>query len=96
MTPNQYRQGGPNVTITYATLETPLGLMICPSTFEPRPSRFEFGITSSPFRTVKFSPKPKWRPGSGNPNAARAAPPACALTDEQEEPLNLARAIGIC
>jgi hypothetical protein len=54
-------------SISYATLETPLGLMICPSTFEPRPSRFDFGITSSPFRTVKFSPKPKWRPGSVTP-----------------------------
>jgi AraC-like DNA-binding protein len=27
MTPNRYRQGGLNVTIRYATIETPLGLI---------------------------------------------------------------------
>lgn len=32
MTPNQYRQGGLNVTITYATIETPLGLLMIGAT----------------------------------------------------------------
>jgi AraC family transcriptional regulator of adaptative response/methylated-DNA-[protein]-cysteine methyltransferase len=32
MTPNQYRQGGRNVTITYATIETPLGLIMVGAT----------------------------------------------------------------
>jgi AraC family transcriptional regulator, regulatory protein of adaptative response / methylated-DNA-[protein]-cysteine methyltransferase len=32
MTPNQYRQGGRNVTITYATIETPLGLIMIGAT----------------------------------------------------------------
>jgi AraC family transcriptional regulator of adaptative response/methylated-DNA-[protein]-cysteine methyltransferase len=32
MTPRQYRQGGRNVTITYATIETPLGLILIGAT----------------------------------------------------------------
>jgi AraC family transcriptional regulator of adaptative response/methylated-DNA-[protein]-cysteine methyltransferase len=32
MTPNQYRLGGLNVTITYATIETPLGLLMIGAT----------------------------------------------------------------
>jgi AraC family transcriptional regulator of adaptative response/methylated-DNA-[protein]-cysteine methyltransferase len=32
MTPNQYRRGGRNVTITYATIETPLGLIMIGAT----------------------------------------------------------------
>jgi AraC family transcriptional regulator, regulatory protein of adaptative response / methylated-DNA-[protein]-cysteine methyltransferase len=32
MTPNQYRQGGRNVTITYASIETPLGLVMIGAT----------------------------------------------------------------
>jgi AraC family transcriptional regulator of adaptative response/methylated-DNA-[protein]-cysteine methyltransferase len=32
MTPNQYRQGGRNATITYVTIETPLGLIMIGAT----------------------------------------------------------------
>ena len=64
MTPNQYRQGGLNVTITYATLETPVG--IDDLSLDIRATAFQIRV-SSPFRTVKFSPKPKWRPGSVTP-----------------------------
>jgi AraC family transcriptional regulator of adaptative response/methylated-DNA-[protein]-cysteine methyltransferase len=32
MTPNQYRQGGRNVTITYATIKSPVGLMMIGAT----------------------------------------------------------------